>query len=63
MACLLSLPVASPPTPPTPHPLPAQVRLVHKDTGAYLSNHNVKYQRPIPGHTEVRGVMPAAPLV
>jgi len=33
----------------------APVRFVHKDTGSYLSNHNVQYQRPIPGHTEVRG--------
>lgn len=27
----------------------APVRLVHKDTGAFLSNHRVAYQRPIPG--------------
>ncbi|KAI7838401.1 hypothetical protein COHA_007805 [Chlorella ohadii] len=31
----------------------APVRLLHKDTGAFLSTHAVKYQRPIPGHTEV----------
>ena len=31
----------------------ATVRLVHVDTGANLGNHNVQYQRPIPGHTEV----------
>lgn len=29
------------------------MRLRHRDTGAYLANHNMKYQRPIPGHTEV----------
>lgn len=28
-------------------------RFKHKVTGAYLSNHGVQYQRPIPGHTEV----------
>ncbi|PRW20677.1 stromal cell-derived factor 2 [Chlorella sorokiniana] len=32
------------------------VRLLHKDTGAFLSTHAVKYQRPIPGHTEVMGM-------
>ncbi len=30
-------------------------RLKHVDTGAYLASHDVKYQRPIPGHTEVFG--------
>ena len=25
------------------------------DTGVYLATHDVKYQRPIPGHTEVFG--------
>ncbi|KAL4433712.1 hypothetical protein ABPG75_000153 [Micractinium tetrahymenae] len=39
----------------------AVVRLVHKDTGAYLSNHNVKYQRPIPGHTEIFAVKQKGP--
>ncbi|EFN51833.1 hypothetical protein CHLNCDRAFT_32836 [Chlorella variabilis] len=34
----------------------AAVRFVHKDTGAFLSNHGVKYQRPIPGHTEVYAI-------
>lgn len=34
----------------------AGVRLRHKDTGAYLASHDVKYQRPIPGHTEVHGI-------
>ena len=34
----------------------AVVRLAHHDTGAYLSNHAKKYQRPIPGHTEVFAV-------
>jgi len=29
------------------------VKLKHKDTGAYLSNHMQKYQRPIAGNTEV----------
>lgn len=32
----------------------AAVRLLHRDTAGYLSNHAVQYQRPIPGHTEVR---------
>ncbi|PSC68775.1 stromal cell-derived factor 2 [Micractinium conductrix] len=31
----------------------AAVRLLHRDTAGYLSNHAVQYQRPIPGHTEV----------
>lgn len=30
-------------------------RLKHVDTGVYLATHNIKYQRPIPGHTEVFG--------
>ena len=30
-------------------------RFFHLDTQAYLANHNVQYQRPIPGHTEVYG--------
>ena len=33
----------------------AKVTLRHPQTGVYLSNHNVQYQRPIPGHTEVYG--------
>ena len=32
-----------------------KVRLKHKDTGAYLSSHNMKYGRPIAGHQEVMG--------
>lgn len=64
--CLLLLLAAQPRAQPTARPLrPAlvvcllsrplrpQVRLRHRDTGAYLANHNLKYQRPIPGHTEV----------
>lgn len=31
-------------------------RLKHKDTGAYLASHNVKYERPIPGQTEVHAL-------
>ena len=34
----------------------ATVRFKHRDTGAYLSTHAVKFQRPIPGHTEVFAV-------
>jgi hypothetical protein len=30
-------------------------RLKHQDTGVYLASHDVKYDRPIPGHTEVYG--------
>ncbi len=30
-------------------------RLKHRDTGVYLASHDVKYDRPIPGHTEVYG--------
>ena len=29
------------------------VRLRHADTGAYLTSHDMKYQRPIPGQAEV----------
>lgn len=32
-----------------------RLRLKHKDTGIYLSNHAVSYQRPIQGRTEVFG--------
>ena len=39
----------------------APVRLRHRDTGAFLANHNVKYQRPIPGHTEVIALREAGP--
>jgi len=31
-------------------------RFLHKDTNGYLANHNVQYQRPIPGHTEVHAL-------
>ena len=34
----------------------SRCRLRHKDTGAYLASHDVKYQRPIPGHTEVHAL-------
>lgn len=34
----------------------ATVRLRHKVTEFFLANHNVKYQRPIPGHTEVHAL-------
>lgn len=34
----------------------ATVRLRHHDTQAFLANHNVKYQRPIPGQTEVHAL-------
>ena len=29
------------------------MRLRHADTGAYLSSHDMKFQRPIPGQSEV----------
>ena len=31
------------------------VRFKHKDTGVYLASHDVKYQNPIPGQTEIFG--------
>lgn len=37
------------------------VRLKHVETGVYLATHDVKYQRPIPGHTEVFGSKVKAP--
>jgi len=33
----------------------AGVYLKHKETGVYLASHELKYQRPIAGHTEVFG--------